>query len=111
MLLNLSLPFKVIGDENFSYTDISKGMIAGTVSTSTKSIAKTVSVRLEPNLLGFIDFAVANANGKFSRNSLIVNLILAGAESVWANMSDDERKKFHDKLIKQQIEIDEFLED
>lgn len=105
MKINLNLPFGSAGPDDLSYTDISAGMLSGTLETSSAITSKTVSIRLDPNLLGFLDFTVANSKGKFSRNALIVNLIRSGAEAAWNKMPEDEQKRFYEQLSKQQVDL------
>lgn len=105
MFINLKLPFGsdfvvALDGTELELTDAmqSGAMLANRSKRDSYGVSKVVSVRMDLELVGFLDFIVERANGNFSRNELIIQLIRSGLAASWAEMSSIEQEKLLNDL-------------
>jgi hypothetical protein len=69
-------------------------MLAGRMESEYGGVTKVVSVRMDLELLAFLDFVVERNGSKFSRNGLIIQLLRSGVAAAWKEMTEDEQDSF-----------------
>lgn len=113
MFINLKLPFGsdfvvALDGTELELTDAmqSGAMLANRSKRDSYGASKVVSVRMDLELVGFLDFIVERANGNFSRNELIIQLIRSGLAASWAEMSSIEQDRLLDDLDGKRIELE-----
>lgn len=86
-------------EEPFVLTEAAKagGLLAKRAEQGTMEATKTITIRMGFDSFKFIEVA-ARRTEKTSRNELINQLLRAGMQAAWENMSENEQQDFLNDL-------------